>query len=109
MSYHAKMFKRNSDVEIKLGSNSPFAWKGDFLGKLTNTTIVYVLCPIILNISKNPKSRADHDIQGDAVLTEIGHNHIFTLKRDFSKKRLLLILSTSCTPITFLQCFKKNH
>ena len=36
----------------KLGPYCPFAQKGDFLRKLTNENIVYLLCPIMLQILK---------------------------------------------------------
>ena len=60
-----------------------------------------------MNVSKNPKGRADHEIQGVAVLTQIGHNHPFTLKGDFLKNELILILSTSCTPTQHYNVLKK--
>ena len=55
VSHHAKMFQKNlcdSSWDIFLDPNCPFAWKEDFLGKLTTTAIVYLLCPIMLQYLK---------------------------------------------------------
>ena len=46
MSYKVKQFWCNLDL------NCPFAWKGDFLGKLTNAAIVYLLRPVMLQSLK---------------------------------------------------------
>ena len=62
VSHHVKMFQQKTLWQImrykfksfwaKLGPNSPFALKEDFLQKLTNTTILYLLCPVMLQCLK---------------------------------------------------------
>ena len=56
---------------LKLDPDSFFAWKGDFMEILTNITIFYLLCPIMLQCLK--KILADYEILGVEVLGQIGH------------------------------------
>ena len=100
VSHHAKIFQnklceRSWDIRL---NNLPLAWKVDFLRKLTNTTTVYLLCPIILESLKKVLSVGQ--ITRYKVLqfwAKLGTNYRFTLKGDFFLKDwLMLILSTSC-------------
>ena len=72
--------------------------KGIFLRKLTNTTTVYLLCPIILQNLKKVISVGQ--IMRYKVLqfwVKLGTNYRLPLKEFFLKNWLMLILSTSCT------------
>ena len=90
-----------------MGPNYPFAWKRDFLWKLTNATHVYLLFPIMLQSRKNVYSVGE--IMRYKVLqfwTKLDTNYRLTLKGDFLKK-LMLILSTWCTLWKYYNVQKK--
>lgn len=84
---------------------------GFFLGKLTNTTIVYLLGPMppnvykrlqnILRVGRITRYKASH------FSAKLPTNHGFTFKGFLLKNWLTLILSTSCNPSQYLQCLKK--
>ena len=97
----------------KIGPSCPVAWKVDFLGKLTNTTIVYLLGCMSPNVYK----RLQNIVRvGRITRYKVSHfsaklhtNHPFTLKVFLLKNWLTLILSTSCNPSQYLQCLKKTN
>ena len=97
----------------KIGPNCPFAWKVYFLGKLTNTTIVYLLGCMFPNVY----NRLQNIVRvGRITRYKVSHfsaklptNHPFTLKGFLLKNWLTLILSTSCKPSQYLQCLKKTN
>ena len=68
----------------KLSPNFSLAWKGNFLRKLTNTIIVYLLCPIMLQgLKKFP--RVGHIMKYKVLqfCTKVDINYRFTLKGIF--------------------------
>ena len=99
MSYKVKQFWCNLDL------NCPFAWKGDFLGKLTNAAIVYLLRPVMLQSLKIFLSIVQgmryKVLQFWAQITDL------LLKGIFLKNWLMLILSTSCTQSKYYNIKKK--
>ena len=75
-----KLYDRLWDIRLnnfgpnwgKTGPNCPFAWKGDILEKLINTT-VYLSCLIMLQcVKKSPYSRADHETYSVTILDQTG-------------------------------------
>ena len=104
----------------KLGPNCPFVWKGDFLRKLTNATIVYLLHPIMLQILKKVLSVGQ--IMSYKVLqfwVKLNTNYQFTLKEVFFFFFFFFEKLTDADfvhfmyPIKILQCLEKiikvNH
>ena len=72
-----------------MSPNCPSAWKGDFLRKLTNATIAYLLCTIMLQSLKKVLSVGQ--IMRYKVLqfwAKLDTNYWFTLKEEFFLKKL---------------------
>ena len=119
VSHHAKKFQEKSLRQImgykveyfwaKLGPNSPFASKWDFLGRLTNTTIVYLLLLIMLQcLKKIPKVGQIMRNKVLQIWAKLDTNHPFTVKGDFFEKL------TDVNFVYFMYhhntiMFKKNH
>ena len=72
-----------------MSPNCPSAWKGDFFRKLTNATIAYLLCTIMLQSLKKVLSVGQ--IMRYKVLqfwAKLDTNYWFTLKEEFFLKKL---------------------
>ena len=119
-SHYAKMFQKTAtlweimrykveNIWAKLDTNCLFAWKGDVLGKLTNTTIVYLLCPFMPQCLKNILIlRQIIRYEMLQFWAKLDINHPFSLKGNFFKKLTDVNFVYFKCPITILQCLKKS-
>ena len=106
--HHAKMIKKKHwQIMICKVHKLSFALKGDFLGKLTNTSIVYLLCPIMLQCLK--KILRIWQIMRYNVLqfwAKLDTNYPLMLKGNFLEKLTDVSFVYLMYPIIILQCLK---
>ena len=63
--FHKKICHRSWDKKLthsRPNWTQTLAWKGDFLGKFTNATCVYLFCPTTLQSRKKYLDRTDQEI-----------------------------------------------
>ena len=93
----------------KLDTNCPFARKGDFLGKLTNTTIIHLPCLFMPQCLKKILTvRQITRYKMLQFLAKLDINHPFSLKGNFFKELTDVNDVNFRCPITILQYFKKS-
>ena len=94
----------------KLGPNCPFAIKEIFFEALTNTTIVYILCHIMLQcLQKDFRVRQIMRYKVLQFWTKLNTNHPFSFTGDFFERLNYVNYICLMYPIAIPQCFRKNH
>ena len=91
-------------------SQIAFSFKRGFFGKLTNTTILHLLCPIMLQCLKKEILKVGHVMRYKMLQfwVNLDTDHPFTLKGNFFEKLIDVNFVYFIYPIITLKCLKKS-